>query len=140
MRQRVEEVESLNPGPHWKEETPQGLAAVFWALSTMKRVESPIADTSTASTAVRPVSIAKPQRKLERPEGGDTGVRPRKEDLIVSIQMEESGNTDDIGMRVRGGKKEGCDTVTGGECKTNSSLEVLFSVHKRLIVYSFTKF
>lgn len=88
MRGRVEEeeeVEDLGPGQHWKEGTLQDLVGVFWAPRTMGRVESLTADISTASAAAKPVNIVKPQRRMERVEGGDTGIRAGKEDLSVSI-------------------------------------------------------
>lgn len=80
-----EEVADLGPGQHWKEGTLQDLVGVFWAPRTMGRVESLTADISTASAAAKPVNIVKPQRTMERVEGGDTGIRAGKEDLSVSI-------------------------------------------------------
>lgn len=85
MRGRVVEVEDLGPGQHWKEGTLQAHVGVFWAPRTMGRVESLTADISTASAAARPVNVVKPQRRMEKVEGGDTGVKAGKEDLSVSI-------------------------------------------------------
>lgn len=92
----------------------------------MGRVESLTADISMASAAARPANIVKPQRMRERAEGGDTGIRAGTEDLSVSVQMEESGNTDIIAMRVKEEKREECDTVPGSEFSLNYPLKKNF--------------
>lgn len=88
----------------------------------MGRVESLTADISMASAAARPTNTIKPQRMREGAEGEDTRVRAGKEDLSVSMQMEESGNTDIIAMRAKEEKREGCDTVPGSEFSQNQSI------------------
>lgn len=85
----------------------------------MGRVESLTVDISMASAAARPANIVKPLRMRERAEGGDTGVKAGKEDLSVSMQMEESGNTDIIAMRAKEEKREWSDTVQGSEFNQN---------------------
>lgn len=109
-------VEDLDRGP-WNGEIPQGPVGVCWALRTRGTVECPTASISTVNAAARPDNTAEPKRRRERAEGGDTEIRAGKEGLSVNMQMEESVNTDVIGMKVKAGKKEGrgCDTAPGSK-------------------------
>ncbi len=74
------------------------------------------------SAAARHANTIKPQRMRERAEGGDTRVKAGKEDLSVSMQMEESGNTDIIAMRAKEEKREGYDAVPRSEFSQNQSI------------------
>lgn len=107
-------------GPGWKGEIPQDHVEVYWALRTSSRrlkEEVPTANISMESVAANPDNIAKPQKRRERVQEGDTG-KAGKEDLMASMLMVEIANTDAVDMRATDGKREGrrCDTVPGSEC------------------------